>query len=302
MANIDSQAKTYLTDLENQKNTLGKKKYGNAYNPTLDWTKQTGAIMPSWTQMDEEYAKLQLQNYDAQKNYANALQAQAQGLYNTANTSKAQLGVGNEIVQKYLGNNLRASGQNTSGLAETTQAQMGNNYLNNLAQINNTTRQNEIDLLSAYNSARQAKENEYNTGVNDLRQYYDDTLGNEMLTKINELNQQGSLNVNSYNDLRNMYAQSGVTPETLNRFDKTYLGQLNEQQALKQVGITSDMQSYDINTIDPIKFASNHVGSGKQDSDQTKYVDKVINDIRTNASKYNGKVINMNYGAGTWDN
>jgi hypothetical protein len=289
MANLYEQSNTYLSDLENEKNRLGKKKYGNAYDPTLDWTKQKGTITPNWSQVDEDNAKLWLQDYETRRLYTQGLQSQAQNLYGSANTQKAQLGVQNDIVRKYMGNNLRASGQNTSGMAETTQAQFANNYLNNLSNVNLQTRQNETDLLNAYTNKDQEFKNAYLQGSNENQARYDTALSNEMQTTLNTMAQGGYLNENTYNNLRKQYADNGLSQQTLGQLDKTYLQYLDNAQAKAKYDISANEQGININMINKNDFSGN--------SEQTQYVNEVVNRIQANPQAYNGKIVGFNFGA-----
>jgi hypothetical protein len=255
--------------------------------------------MPNWSQVDEDNARLWLQDYETRRLNTQALQTQANNLYNTASVNKAQLGVQNDIVKKYMGNNLRANGQNTSGMAETTQAQFANNYLNNLGNVNLQTRQNETDLLSAYTNKDQEFKNAYLQGSNENQTRYDNGLNTEMQTKLNEMAQGGYLNENTYNNIRKQYADNGLSQSYLGQADKTYLQYLGDTKEKAKYGISDSEQGINVNMLNKDtfgKFAGLDTPAG--DSEQTQYITEVINRIQSNPQAYSGKIIDFNFGGG----
>lgn len=291
-------AQQYMSDYDKKKKDLGYKKYGKTYNPNLDWYNQVGQTQPNWTQLDEDNAKLELQSLENYRINSQTLQNQAQQLYQGASANKAQLGMENQLIQKYLGNNLRALGQNTSGVAESTMAQQGNTYLSNLANINRDTTQSAQDLYNAYSNQQRETDMTLGQRKQGLQETYDSVLMDQMANEIDALSSNNQLSSSVYENIKNKYLGEGLSQNVASQLDRTYLPFLQEREDLIKQNINPDTESFDITTINPLDFGD-FVGTGEADSAQTKYLAGVLNELKNNPEKYNGKIFDLNLGNGT---
>jgi hypothetical protein len=286
-------AQQYMNEYEKQKKVLGLKKYGNTYNPYLDWNRQVGQIQPNWTQLDEENAKLELQALENYRLNTQTLQSQAQQLYESATRDKAQLGIDNQLVQKYLGNNLRALGQSTSGVAESTMAQQGNTYLSNLANINRDTRQLAQNLYNAYSNQRLADEQSLGERQSAIKESYDSMLSEQMMSELDAIVGQGNLTKERYDIIKQNYINQGLSQQAINSLDDTY-GKYIERQ-----GITQDTPAVDIYTIDTAdpQNLKNFLGTGGDNLGEYylyyKRVNNLLTEIKSNAKKYENKIFRL---------
>lgn len=288
------------TNYENELRKLYGKKYGaNNYDIAKDWYSQAGTPQATWSNLDEENARLMLQYLDTQRaNQASALK-QTQALYQGAEAQQAQLGVSNELVQKYLGNTLRAKGQATGGVAETTMAQAGNTYLSNLANINRDTTNRADDIYGAYQQALNESDINLSQAQRENQEAYDTIYRSQMEEELNSLIEGGYLNENTYKNIKEKYqgTSQGISQGIMNELDKTYMDYINTQNEMSKLGINPNAEKININTINSTTFGK-FGDYAWEDGEQNTYINTIINRIQSNPKAYNGKVIDFNFGKG----
>lgn len=283
-----------MNEYQKRLQELGRRKYGTSYNPNLDWYRQTAQALPTWSQIDEEKARLELQALEDYRINTEALQKQNQALQQSATMNKAQLGLDNQLVQKYLGNNLRSLGQNTSGIAESTMAQQGNTYLSNLANINRDTTQNQQNLFDAYINSQKGIERQLNQELNEAQSMYDSSLINQITQELNEVYQSGALNQNTYENVKNKYIQQGLSPNAISQLDQTYSNFINDEKAKSELGVEQGSEGININTMTPNNLPIK-VSGPIQPEYQNEYTSKIIQMIQQNPQAYNGKVVSLHF-------
>lgn len=207
--------------------------------------------------------------------------------------AKNEAYVANENSKRYLDNTLKQQGLSNTGMNETSKLGLASMYQQSLSNINNNYNN---DVLNAQQNYFQNQNSELNNEL--LKMQNQENLVGQYQSLMQQYGNEGK--IDELNKLKEQYTNSDLHDLYKAQLDLQY-GASNNQADLYEIADKIDGNNYVEPSSTNAKDIFSALGFEKtpfdyQDEDSRQY--KAVNYFLNHLSDYEGKTVDLNYGAG----